>query len=55
MRKGDRFKCLINDEKFNKGVVYDIIYVDNEKSQTMAFINKTLCDIHWINENFIKL
>lgn len=65
MRKGEKLICKKDIKNisgcilFEKGKVYEVLYIDNEKSNIMVVLNHKMYDnnhngysIEWINENF---
>ena len=65
IRKGDKLICTedVNNmfgwPLFEKGKEYEVLYVDNEKTEVMVVLNHKVYDdeykeysLEWINENF---
>lgn len=65
MRKGDKLICketvnnIFGMPLFERGKEYEVLYVDNEKSNIMVVLNHNLYaneyneyPIEWINKNF---
>lgn len=68
IRKGDKFLCIEDVDNvfgtrlFNKGEVYNVIYVDNEQIKVLITLNHNLIgneffefDLDFINKNFTKI
>lgn len=65
MKKGDKLICrediknILREVIFEKGKVYEVLYVDNEKTKVMVVLNHKVYDdeykeysLEWINQNF---
>jgi hypothetical protein len=65
MKKGDKLICrediknILREVIFEKGKVYEVLYVDNEKTEVMVVLNHKVYDaeykeysLEWINQNF---
>ena len=65
MRKGDKLICKKDIKNvfgwilFEKGKVYEVLYIDNEKPEIMVVLNHKMYaneyneySLEWINENF---
>ena len=65
MKKGDKLKCLETIENllgmalFEKGKIYEVLYINNEDIKVMVCLNHTLYSneynqfpLEWINEKF---
>lgn len=58
MKRGDKLICLetINDSLdqilFEKKKIYQVSYIDNEKSIVMVCINGNLYPLNWVNKKF---
>ncbi len=65
MKKGDKLKCLetVNNilemPLFEKGKVYEVLYMNNEDVKVMVCLDHTLYDneynqfpLEWVNEKF---
>lgn len=65
MKKGDKLKCLENVNNlfgmplFEKGKVYEVLYINNEDVKVMVCLNHNLYaneynhfDLEWVNKKF---
>ena len=52
MRKGVKLLCLKNHDTLKSGKVYEISYVDNEKSHVMVSIGGKLYPLEIVNKKF---
>jgi hypothetical protein len=65
MRKGDKLICKKDIKNifgwilFEKGKVYEVLYIDNEKPKVMVVLDHKMYaneyneySIEWVNENF---
>ena len=68
MRQGDKLICvkavnnIMGHPLFEKGVEYEVLYVDNEETEVMVCINHNLYaneyqsfPLEWVVENFNKI
>jgi hypothetical protein len=65
MKKGDKLKCLetvknfLGMTLFQKGNIYEVLYINNEDVEVMVCLNHTLYgneynqfSLKWVNEKF---
>jgi len=52
MRKGMKLLCLKNHDTFKSGSVYQIVYIDNEKTKVMVSVEGKLYPLEIINKKF---
>ena len=67
MKKGSKLKCkedvknMLGMPLFEKGVIYEVLYVDHESTEVLVCLNHVLYaneynsfPLEWVNEKFKK-